>query len=273
MGSSIAVNQANFAAEVLEKSYQMPVLVDFFAQWCGPCQMLKPMLETLAQEYDFVLAKVDIDQNPELAQTYGVQGVPDVRIVIDGDVSDGFVGVLPEPQLRDLMAQLNLKSTIATGLEQLYRQAAMGHVDTAIAALQAWLQRSPNHAQLQLEAARFYLETNHPDEAAAVLANWSTPEKRYETTVNELKARLFFHQMAQAPIGEHPLDTPFQQAAQAVLQHDYSQALEQWLAIVERDRAYRQDGARKAMLAVFDLLGSDHPITKNYRKRLMLALY
>ena len=187
MGAVISVDQATFAAEVIEKSHQKPVLVDFFAPWCGPCQILKPLLEKLAQEYDFVLAKVDIDQSPDLAHTYGVGGVPDVKVAIDGTLTDGFVGMLPEPKLREFLAQLQITSLLDTALESIYADAAIGNVEQA-------------------------------------------------------EARL-------------------------------TNLLEQFLTILISDRRFRDDGARKAMLAIFDLLGDDHPLTKDYRKRLVMALY
>ncbi|UWU45879.1 thioredoxin family protein [Limnospira platensis] len=92
MGYAIDVNQDNFQAEVIDKSWETLVMVDFFATWCGPCQIMKPILERLTTEYDFILAKVDVDQNPELASQYGIQGVPDVRMVTKGEVKPGFVG-------------------------------------------------------------------------------------------------------------------------------------------------------------------------------------
>ncbi|MEM9906578.1 MAG: thioredoxin domain-containing protein, partial [Cyanobacteria bacterium P01_D01_bin.44] len=110
MGTVIEVDQQTFATEVLQRSVDTIVLVDFFAQWCGPCKLLGPILEKLAGEYDFALAKVDIDQNPDLANTYGVEGVPDVRIVRDGKVSEGFVGALDETQLRSRLTQLGISS-------------------------------------------------------------------------------------------------------------------------------------------------------------------
>ncbi|EKQ69206.1 thioredoxin domain-containing protein [Leptolyngbyaceae cyanobacterium JSC-12] len=272
MGSSITVDQTNFAVEVLEKSHQKPVLVDFFATWCGPCKMLKPMLEALVQEYDVVLAKVDIDENPELAQTYGVQGVPDVRIVMDGVVNEGFVGVLPEPQLRQLMAQLNLKSELESALEELYDKAAIGNVESAQASLEQLLERYPDRRELWLEAANFFIETNQPERAKQLLNQIQPHEKEYMAHVNTLRAILFFKQIAAETTVASDLDTNFQQAAQQVLNQDYQSALESLLDIVMRDRTYRNDGARKAMVEVFNLLG-DHPLVTTYRKRLMTALY
>jgi putative thioredoxin len=165
MGASISVNHDNFTTKVVEKSYEKPVLVDFFATWCGPCQMLKPMLEKLVQEYDFILAKVDIDENPDLAQTYGVQGVPDVRIVVEGQVSEGFVGVLPEPQLRELLAQLNLKSVLNEALEAIYTEASIGNIEKATALLEDLVRQHPENCGLLLEAANFYLEADQLETA------------------------------------------------------------------------------------------------------------
>lgn len=135
MGTSVDVNSENFMAEVAEKSFEKPVLVDFFAQWCGPCQLLKPMLEKLVQEHDVVLAKVDIDRSPDLANTYRVEGVPDVRVVMQGKMYSGFVGVLPEPQLKDFVtqlsafyAQLGSKSELELSLESVQQQIAEGNI-------------------------------------------------------------------------------------------------------------------------------------------------
>ena len=110
MGAIVEVSSATFDEDVLAQSFQKPVVVDFFAQWCGPCQMLKPLLEKMTTEYDFVLAKVDIDANPELARIYQVEGVPDIKVAVEGQMYKGFVGMLTEPQLRDFLEQLNLKS-------------------------------------------------------------------------------------------------------------------------------------------------------------------
>lgn len=272
MGSSISVNGDNFATEVMEKSYEKPVLVDFFAQWCGPCQMLKPMLEKLVQEYDFVLAKVDIDQNPELASTYGIEGVPDVRVVVDGTMTEGFVGVLPEPQLKELLAQLNLKSALEEGLESVYAQASQGKLEAAQALLSALLQQYPDDRNLKLEAANFYIETAQLEAADALLGTISEYDRECAPHVKTLKALMQFKRLALQPAAESEGDRIFQAAARLVLDEKQEEALNLLLDLLNRDRQHR-DNARKLMLAIFDSLGDSHPLTKEYRKRLTMALY
>ena len=273
MGTSITVNQTNFAAEVIEKSHEKLVLVDFFAQWCGPCQMLKPLLEKLAQEYDFVLAKVDIDQSPALAHTYGVEGVPDVKVVVDGTVTDGFVGMLPEPKLREFLAQLQVTSILDEALEAIYADAAIGKVDQAEARLTALVKQHPEHRGLTLEAANFYIEADRLDDAETLLATIQDYDKEYAPHAKTLRAIVHFKQITLQSEGKSELDRAFQHAASLVLEENYPAALEQFLTILTSDRKFRDDGARKAMLAIFDRLGDDHPLTKDYRKRLVMALY
>jgi putative thioredoxin len=273
MGSSISVSHDNFATEVLEKSYEKPVLVDFFAQWCGPCKMLKPMLEKLVQEYDFVLAKVDIDADPDLAQTYRVEGVPDVRVVVGGEVNPGFVGVLTEPKLREFLAQLNLRAILEPSLKTIFAEASQGNVAKAKLLLVDLLHRYPENRQLMLEAGSFYIDADELDHAEAILAPIQDYEKKAAAYARILRATIQFKRFAGEPYGSDNLDQQFRQAVQWVLEQNYKDALEQLLEIVRHDRRYRDDGARKAMLAVFDLLGDEHTLTKEYRKQLMMALY
>jgi putative thioredoxin len=273
MGASITVDRSNFETEVVQKSHEKPVLVDFFAHWCGPCQMLKPMLEKLAQEYDFVLAKVDIDANPDLAHDYSVEGVPDVRIVVNGQVNPGFVGVLPEPQLRQLMAQLNLKSALDTALDAVHAAVDRGDLAQATAQLTGLLQQHPRNNSLKLEAAQFYIQTGQLDAAEAVLKPIGDQDRDYSAPAKSLRALVMFQRASQQPHGDSDLDVTFQKAATAALRNDFETALQLFLEVVSRDRTYQKDAGRKAMLAIFDLLGDDHPLTRHYRRLLTSTLY
>jgi putative thioredoxin len=273
MESLISVNKENFATEVLQRSHEKPVLVDFFAQWCGPCKLLKPMLEKLAQEYDFVLATVDIDENSQLAQEYHVEGVPDVRIAVNGAVTDGFVGMLPEPKLREFLAHLTLRFTLDDALEAIYAEASADNMDQARSLLHTLLQTYPDSNQVILEAAHFYTQADELEQAEALLARVQESDKDAFAYAKQLKAQLGFKQIAKQPVGENPLDPAFQEAAALVIREDYDAALEILLGLVSRDRRYREDGARKAMVAIFDLLGDENPLTKTYRKQLVMALY
>ncbi|HEY9641947.1 MAG TPA: tetratricopeptide repeat protein [Coleofasciculaceae cyanobacterium] len=273
MGVSIEVGSSNFASDVVQASYERPVVVDFFAHWCGPCQMLKPMLEKLVQEYDFVLAKVDIDQNPELAQTYGIEGVPDVRVVQQGQMQQGFVGVLPEPKLREFLAQLSLQSDLDLGLESIQTAIKAGQTDVAKAGFTELMEKYPQNRKLAIAAAKFLISQDRLDSAEKLLVFIDDSDREYAGTAKALRELMQLKLESIDPILNHDLDQPFFAAVRQTLAEDYEAALAGFLNIVSQNRKYRNDGARKAMIMIFDLLGDEHPLTKQYRKQLTLALY
>ncbi|NET31496.1 MAG: tetratricopeptide repeat protein [Cyanothece sp. SIO1E1] len=273
MGLSLEVNSNNFTAEVIEKSYQKPVLVDFFAQWCGPCQVLKPLLEKLVKEYDFVLAKVDIDQNPDLANAYGVSGVPDVKVFTQGEVQDGFVGVLPEPDLRHLLGQLQLQSELEVGLNAIQAARSDGDVEAVKSRFNQLIETYPQEPKLMIAAARFLIEQGKFESAEKLIGTISADSKEFFPQAQALKGLIQFQQVCDRPVIENELDRLFVQASRSALIENYEAALQSFLEIVHKDRKYRDDGARKAMLTLFSLLGNEHPLTAQYRKQLMLTLY
>jgi putative thioredoxin len=272
MGLSIEVNSGNYNTEVVEKSYQKPVLIDFFATWCGPCQILKPTLEKLVKEYDFVLAKVDIDRSPDLANQFNIEGVPDVRIVVKGEMMPGFVGVLPEEQLRQLLNKLNLKSNLDIELENIREAKAREDFEQAKAIFDRLFERYPDNQLLIIEAANFLIDLNQLESAAKMLTTVNITESKYHLQAKRLQSLVFFKQAAKTP-EESELDRKFIQAACLTLQEDYEAALKLFLEIVANDRRYKNDGARKAMLAIFELLGKDHTLTSQYQQKLMMTLY
>jgi putative thioredoxin len=272
MGYSIEINPNNFHAEVIEKSNEKPVLIDFFATWCGPCQMLKPMLENLLQEYDFVLAKVDIDQNTELANRYGIEGVPDVRIAIKGEVLPGFVGVLPEEQIRELLAKFNLKSGLETAINTIQTYIQSGEIQSAQTLFEQLLKQYPNNYKLAIKAAEFMIQNHQIEAAKNILSSISEYDRQYGAKATALK-QLIELKIAAGDNSEVPIDKDYAKACHLTLSEDYAAALPLFLAIVEQDRKYKNDGARKAMLTIFELLGNDNPLTREYRQKLMLCLY
>ncbi|MBW4519541.1 MAG: tetratricopeptide repeat protein [Scytolyngbya sp. HA4215-MV1] len=273
MGVTIAIENDDFQTEVLEKSYEKPVLIDFYATWCGPCQLLKPVLEKLVQEYDVVLAKIDIDENPELANAYGVQGVPDVRIASQGDVLEGFVGVLPEHQIRDLLDRLHLKSDLDAGLDQIQKAIAAGALEQAKDLFGQLLEKYPQNSKLLIEAAKFLVRVNQFEAVEQLLAPIQAYDKEYFMAAKAVKALVELKKEISQSTVETDLDEAYLKACRLTLAANYENALQHFLEIVGRDRRYRNDGARKAMLTIFDLLGDDHPLTRSYRKQLTMALY
>jgi putative thioredoxin len=272
MGYAIDIDVSNFAIEVVEKSYTKPVIADFYATWCGPCQLLKPILEKLVKEYDFILAKIDIDQNPDLAHQFGIEGVPDVRVFKQGVVSPGFVGALSENQLREFLAQLNLKSDLDLEIEK--AKEAIAHQDYQQAKLifDELFKSYPNESKVTLEAALFLLKVKQIESAEKLLQTIREDNKEYYPKAQAIVTLIEFKNTSET-VTENELDAVFTKATELSLSENPEEALQLFLNIVQQNRKYRNDAARKAMVAIFNFLGMDHPLTKKYQKELMLSLY
>ena len=276
MGLSIDVyknnDSNNYDSEVIEKSFEKPVIVDFFATWCGPCKILKQVLDKLVQEYDFVLAKIDIDQNPDFASKCGVEGVPDVRVVSQGEMLPGFVGVLPEDQIRELLRRLNLKSELEEGLEAAQEAILAGNAPQAKQLFDDLFTKYPEHPVVTIKAAQFLVSVNQLEYAERMLNTIGRDNSEYFSQAQAVRALIEFKQAADNA-GEGKLDQNFAQAARHIVAQDYEQGLQIFLSIVATNRQYRDDGAKKAMVSVFNLLGSDHALTKEYRDKLTSTLW
>ncbi|MDA0673139.1 MAG: tetratricopeptide repeat protein [Cyanobacteria bacterium] len=273
MAQVLEVTSPTFEETVLEASLERPVVVDFYAQWCGPCQMLKPLLEDLAAEYDFTLAKVDIDQNPELARIYQVQGVPDVKVAVQGQLQSGFVGMLPEPQLREWLQTLGLQSGLTRSLAAATAAAQAGDTATAASQYLALLEQYPQRPEVTLAAARFYSSQGQIDQAKTLLAAIDPLDRPYGDQAQALKALLDFHQVAATLVPPTPAEQLYHDGVTAAIAQDYDAALAKFLELVTCDRAYGNDAGRRALLTLFGVLGEEDARTPAYRKRLMQALY
>jgi putative thioredoxin len=274
----IDVGLADFQQQVIEESKLRPVVVDFWAPWCGPCKSLKPILEKLAAEYGgkFLLAKVNSDDNQELATRYGVRGIPNVKAFIDGEPVDEFSGALPEGEVRAFLDRL-----VPGPADEMRKQAAekrlAGDMPGALQMLAEASRLDPKHVGIRVDATEIMLELGEADEARRLLG--SMPDDA-DPRVPQLRARLKFMEadgedeaalVAQIAANENDLDARLKLANLYVSAAQYEAGMDQLLEIIQRDRSFGDDIGRKTLLSVFDLLGGGELLSL-YRRKLASAL-
>ena len=275
---ALDVTDTTFAADVLERSKSVPVVVDFWAPWCGPCRVLGPIIERVAAEHgdDVVLAKLNTDENPRTAMQFQIQGIPAVKAFRNGRVVKEFTGAIPEPQVRAFFAALVPTETEKTAREAA-RKAAAGDPG-AEAALRAVLEKSPGNADAVVGLATILLDRGATDEATELLER--APQDR---RAKVLKHRVFLDGFAKKHAGEDiageaaaaPADprARYRYGALLASRGEFDAALDELLESVRLDREFAEGAARKAALAVFDILGLESPITREYQRRLSQLLF
>lgn len=275
---------ATFEAEVLQASLRVPVLVDFWATWCGPCRTLGPILEKLAAEYNgaFRLAKIDVDAEQQLAGAFQVRSIPTVMLVKDGQLVDGFPGALPEAQLRQFLQHHGIVP-LPAGDEAAVVDVAPGPVDphVEVMRLRKAVEAAPDDATLRLDLALALLAAGNAHEAAALIeglpANLATDERTLRA-----RARLAFVQEAkdapppevlEAAIARDPGDlrARYLLGVHHLVAGRAEAGLQQFIEMLQRDRTFDDGLPRRALIDAFRTL-DDAELVGRYRRRMSSLL-
>ncbi|MEW6268996.1 MAG: thioredoxin [Thermodesulfobacteriota bacterium] len=276
------VTDRDFQREVLEKSRTVPVVLDLWAPWCGPCRTLGPLLERLAAEYGgkFVLAKLNVDENPQVARALGVQSIPLVIAFKDGDVASEFVGAQPETVVRQFLERLVPdEAKRLTG--EAAQLAARGGVLDAEKRYRDVLERYPEHAPAAIELAKLLAKLGRNDDALAVL-DASTATGEGARAVDQTRAELRMKagvQGDEASLRMRVQTDPADMQARIDLGRllaasgRFEEALETLLEAVRRDRGFADGAARKAMIDIFALRGREDPVVDRYQRELSRLLF
>ncbi|MCW9013189.1 MAG: tetratricopeptide repeat protein [Gammaproteobacteria bacterium] len=274
----------NFQQGVIENSHKVPVVVDFWAEWCEPCKILIPILEKLTAEFagGFVLAKVNSETEQQLSTEYRVRSIPAVKIFRHGEVVNEFTGAQSEDFIREIIARY-----VATEADTLRDKAIeairAGDKDAGRSMLQQAAELDPRNAAVQIDIAHLDAEQGDYQAAADRLQKLGV-ESREKPAVVGLLSKMEFAAAAENAPDKNTLQQQiaddaknsaarYQLAALCATEGDYQTALEQLLQILMRDRKYNDDAGRRGMLAIYNMLGDDHELTALYRRKMFNAMH
>ena len=278
----IDVTRENFQ-QLMEASFEVPVLVDFWADWCQPCKVLMPVLAKLAEEYQgrFLLAKLNTEESQDIAAHFGIRSIPTVKLFRDGQVVDEFMGALPASDVRAFLDR-HIARESDTEIDKAHALLSSGDADGAIALLLAARETDPDNSRVTMALSRAQAASGDTAAAEATLDALPDAEKQKPEVV-ALRSHLYFEaQVAGIPAAgelEAALDANpddhealFRLGLRRVVDGDYDSAMALLLELMRRNRGFGEDAARRTLLKVFELLGND-PRVGQYRRHMASLLH
>lgn len=279
VAAPVEVTDGNFAIEVQQRSKELPVVVDFWAPWCGPCRVLGPVIEKVAGEYagKVVLAKLNTDENPKVSALFRIQGIPAVRAFKDGKVIAEFTGAYPEPQVRAFFEKIVGGPAIRV-TDEAEAHLRSGNVEAAEASYRAILAKSPNQPDALVGLATVLLSRGETSAASELLDRAPTDRR-----AKVMKHRIFLDGFAKKHAGENleseaaasPRDprARYRWGVMLAAREQYEAALDELIESIRLDKTFAEGAARKAVLAVLDILGRDSELTREYQRKLSNVLF
>jgi putative thioredoxin len=279
----IEITEDNYQDYVVEQSHRVPVLVDFWASWCQPCQMLMPILAKLAEDYQgkFILAKINTEEQQSLATRFGIRSIPTVKLFRNGEPVDEFAGALPEAEIRQFLDRHIPRESDAL-VDQAGQLLQQGEGKSALELLEQAKISDPANGNIDLALARTHAALGDPVSAEQILKQLPA-DMRDQPEVRSLAARLFFESllrdaptqtelMQRLDADDNDAEAMYLLAAHHVNDQHYEQAADLLLQLMKKERSWGDDAARKALLKLFDVLGDD-PVVPRYRSKMMSLIY
>lgn len=260
----------DFRTEVLERSRHVPVVVDFWAPWCAPCRALGPVIESLADgdAGRWTLVKLNTDEQPEIAQQYGIQGIPAVKMFVDGQVRAEFVGALSQAEVRRWLDE-HLPDERTDRLQEIVSRWAEEGAGVA-EELERFVEQNPDRAEARLRLAQAIAGSDPA--RARELAQLDTQDADLDELAGHLQNLIELAQLAGDDLPER-LAEPLGAAVRSFREHELDEVLEHLVRAASIDRNFGDQLARRAAVALFYLLGQDHESTREYRRRLAATLH
>ena len=268
------VSESDFEYNVLIYSQTVPVVVDFWAEWCGPCRTLGPILARLAKEAGggFRLAKINVDENPNLARRYNVSSIPMVKAFRDGHVVSEFVGVQPEPRVREFLRAL-APSPMDLLLEKGQSLLGLKEWRQAEIICREYLENFPHHSGATLGLVKSILFQGRGGEALSLIRSFPDGKDYNRAENMQTLATALARLQAEQTYLEDDLEAAYMNALRLILRGNFPAAMDGMLDILRQDKHYRQGEVRKVLIGVFELLGDEDALTRQYRNELAMILF